>query len=200
MTVRTITTFFYGNTGLWDLAHRLGSSCDRRQRRSVRHNELRRGYCFSGDGSVFEITYTNGTYASTPTTLYSFTGGQRRRESHDGVLMDWPATSLAQRRLSSAAPAATSSPARFSSSNTPTASTRRARFTPSPPGSTTARSTTLRPLRLWTWPATCSALPAAAWTTARFSRSLPPTALTPRRRPRFTASPAAATAPLPTAP
>ena len=43
----------------------------RRQRRPVRHDDVRRR---NGDGTVFEIAKTVTGYASTPTTLVSFNG------------------------------------------------------------------------------------------------------------------------------
>ena len=41
-----------------------------------------------GDGSVFEIKFVNGSYASTPTTLYSFSGGTDGKIPYGGLVMD----------------------------------------------------------------------------------------------------------------
>src|SRR5206468_4321738 len=41
-----------------------------------------------GDGTVFEITDTNGTYATTATTLYSFSGGSDGAHPEYALLRD----------------------------------------------------------------------------------------------------------------
>jgi uncharacterized repeat protein (TIGR03803 family) len=42
----------------------------------------------SGKGSVFEIKFANGSYTSTPATLYSFTGGADGQLPYGGLVMD----------------------------------------------------------------------------------------------------------------
>jgi hypothetical protein len=85
MTVRTIATLFDSNTGFGieplDFGHlAIDANGD------LFGTTLEGGN--TGDGSVFEITYTNGTYASTPTTLYSFTGGSDGVDPQYGPLRD----------------------------------------------------------------------------------------------------------------
>jgi uncharacterized repeat protein (TIGR03803 family) len=88
MAVRTIASLYYGNTGFSiypeDFGHLAIDAFG-----NLYGTTLYGGNApYPGDGSVFELTDTNGTYASTQTQLYSFSGGSDGANPSYGVLRD----------------------------------------------------------------------------------------------------------------
>ena len=95
--IRLDAATLYSFTGGADGAASLRRPGYGRQRRPVRNNFRRRSEAAlfggptspsAGSATVFEIKATNGTYASSPTTLYTFPGGNNYSGSLAGLIMD----------------------------------------------------------------------------------------------------------------